>query len=66
MQIRYLTGNGGCICMQTGTNKSWCAAENIGSGKVLEKAGMRLVRAETGSLRAGEKVYDKLIFGFKG
>ncbi len=36
--LQYLTENEGIPCVT-----AWCAAENIGSGKVLEKAGMQLV-----------------------
>ncbi len=57
--VEYLTENEGIPCVT-----AWCAAENIGSGRVLEKAGMRLVRAEKDSLVVGEKVYDKLIYEY--
>ncbi len=56
----YLTENEGISCVT-----AWCAAENIGSRKVLEKAGMRFVRIEKDSLTVGEKVYDKLIYEYK-
>ncbi len=39
--LEYLTENEGISCVT-----AWCAAENIGSRKVLEKAGMRLVSEE--------------------
>ncbi len=58
--MEYLTENEGIPCVT-----AWCAAENIGSGRVLEKAGMRLVRAEKDSLVVGEKVYDKLIYAYR-
>ena len=41
---------------------AWCAAENIGSRRVLEKSGMKLVREEKNGLEVGDRVYDKLIF----
>ncbi len=43
---------------------AWCAAENAGSRRVLEKSGMRLVRTEKDGLSAGGRVYDKLIFEY--
>ena len=45
---------------------AWCAAENSGSRRVLEKAGMKLVRTEKDGLTVGEKTYDKLIFAYHG
>ena len=44
---------------------AWCAAENVGSRKVLEKAGMQLVCTETDGLTIGGKVYDKLIYEYR-
>ncbi len=43
---------------------AWCAAENIGSRRVLEKAGMKFVRTEKDGLAVGEKTFDKLIFAY--
>ena len=43
---------------------AWCAAENVGSRRVLEKAGMKLVRDEKDGLAVGEKTFDKLIFAY--
>ena len=40
----------------------WCAADNVGSKRVLEKAGMKLVSTEEDGLAVGDKVYDKLIY----
>ena len=59
--LEYLTENEGIPCVT-----AWCAAENIGSGKVLEKAGMRLVCTETGGLTVSGKTYDKLIYEYNG
>ena len=53
--LEYLTENEGISCVT-----AWCAAENIGSHRVLEKAGMRLVSIEKDGLTVGDKVYDKL------
>ena len=58
--LEYLTENEGIPCIT-----AWCAAENIGSRKVLEKAGMRLVRTEKGGLAAGGRIYDKLTFAYR-
>ena len=55
--LEYLTENEGILCVT-----AWCAAENIGSQRVLEKAGMKLVRTEKDGLTVGDKVYDKLIY----
>lgn len=58
--LSYLTGNEGISCVT-----AWCAAENIASRRVLEKAGMQLVRTEKGGLAVGEKIYDRLIFEYR-
>ena len=55
--LEYLTENEGILCVI-----AWCAAENVGSKRVLEKAGMKLVRTEKDGLTVGDKVYDKLIY----
>ena len=55
--LAYLTENEGIPCVT-----AWCAAENIGSRRVLEKAGMKLIRTEKNGLAVGEKTHDKLIF----
>ena len=57
--LEYLTENEGISCVT-----AWCAAENAGSRRVLEKAGMQLVRAEKESLAVGEKVYDRMIYEY--
>ena len=44
---------------------AWCAAENKGSCRVLEKAGMKLVRTEPKGVKVGEKTYDKLFFEYR-
>ncbi len=58
--LEYLTGNEGISCVS-----AWCAAENIGSKLVLEKAGMKLVRTEKDGLAVEDRVYDKLIYEYK-
>ena len=55
--LEYLTENEGIPCVT-----AWCAAENIGSKRVLEKAGMKLVRTEKDGLAVEDRVYDKLIY----
>ena len=59
--LEYLTDNEGISCVT-----AWCAAENAGSRRVLEKAGMQLVRTEKDGLLVGEKAFDKLIYEYHG
>ena len=59
--LSYLTDNEGIPCVT-----AWCAAENIASRRVLEKAGMHLVRTECGGLSVGNRTYDKLIYEYRG
>jgi len=58
--LEYLTENEGISCVT-----AWCAAENIGSKRVLEKSGMQLVDAEKDGITVGEKTYDKLIYEYR-
>ena len=58
--LEYLTGNEGIPCVT-----AWCAAENIGSQRVLEKAGMQFVNTEKNSLVVGDRVYDKLTYEYR-
>ena len=58
--LEYLTENEGISCVT-----AWCAAENTGSKRVLEKSGMQLVRTEKGGLRVGDRVYDKLFYEYR-
>ena len=58
--LAYLTENEGIPCVT-----AWCAAENIGSRRVLEKAGMELVHIDKDGLAVGDKTYDKLTFVYK-
>ena len=57
--LEYLTENEGISCVT-----AWCAAENVGSRRVLEKAGMKLVRAAHDDLVVGEKRYERLVFEY--
>ena len=45
---------------------AWCAAANIESRRVLEKAGMRCINTEKNGLAVGDRVYDKLIYEYRG
>lgn len=58
--LEYLTENEGIPCVT-----AWCASENIGSRRVLEKAGMHLVCTEKGGLTVGDRVYDKLTYEYR-
>lgn len=58
--LRYLTKNEGIGCV-----KAWCAAENTGSAKAMEKAGMKQVGCDAGGLSVGEKSYDRLLFEYR-
>ncbi len=58
--LRYLTGHEKIGCVT-----AWCAADNIGSKRALEKAGMKLARAEKGGLVIGDRVYDKLTYEYR-
>ena len=58
--LEYLTGNEGITCVT-----AWCAAENVGSKRVLEKAGMKQVGAEKDSIVVGDKVYDKMVYEYR-
>ena len=57
--LEYLTENEGSPCVT-----AWCAAENVGSRRVLEKAGMKLVSEEMDGLAVCDRVYDKLIYEY--
>lgn len=56
----YLTENEGIPCVT-----AWCAADNIGSKKVLEKAGMQYVRTEKDGLKVEDRVFDRMIFEYR-
>lgn len=58
--LEYLTENEGISYVS-----AWCAADNIGSRKVLEKAGMMLVGIEKNGFAAESRVYDKLTFEYR-
>ena len=58
--LEYLTENEKICCVT-----AWCAAENTGSRRVLEKSGMKLVNIEKDALAVGDRVYDKMIFEYR-
>lgn len=58
--LAYLTENEGISCV-----RAWCASENTGSRRAMEKAGMKLVREEKDSLAVGGKTYDRLHFEYR-
>ncbi len=53
--LEYLTENEGFSRVT-----AWCAAENTGSRRVLEKAGMKLVNIEKDGLAVGDRTYDRM------
>lgn len=57
--LEYLTENEGISCVT-----AWCAAENLGSRTVLERAGMHLTCTEKDGLTVGDRVYDKMTFEY--
>ena len=57
--ITYLTEQEGIRCI-----KAWCAKDNIGSGRIMEKAGMKQVSIEKDALEIDGKKYDKLNYAF--
>lgn len=58
--LEYVTESEGIQCVT-----AWCAEENVGSKRALEKAGMRLAKKENGGLVVGERVLDKLIYEYR-
>jgi len=46
--------------------KAWCASDNIGSRKIMEKAGMSLASTESGALEIDGHRYDKLNYERRG
>ena len=58
--LTYLTENEGISRVI-----AWCDSENTGSAKAMEKAGMKLVREEKGSLTVGDRTYDRLYFEYR-
>ena len=44
---------------------AWCAADNIGSRRVMEKCGMVFTRSEPHGLTVHGRSYDKLHFSYE-
>ena len=58
--LRYLTDVEG-IALVT----AWCASDNVGSRRALEKAGMTLAGVEAGALEVGGITFNRLDFEFR-
>ena len=58
--ITYLTEYEGIHCV-----KAWCAADNIGSRRIMEKAGMECISVESGALEINGHKYDKMNYETK-
>ena len=58
--MRHLTESEQISCI-----KAWCASDNIGSRKVMERGGMQLVRTEADAIEVDGCKYDKLYFEYK-
>ena len=56
----YLTDNEQIPCVT-----AWCAAENLGSRRAMEKAGMQHVSTEENGLTVGDRSYDKMIYEYR-
>ncbi|MBQ9000558.1 MAG: GNAT family N-acetyltransferase [Eggerthellaceae bacterium] len=48
------------------TIAAWCASDNIGSRRAMEKAGMVKVKTEKDALTVGDATFDKLWYEFRG
>ena len=57
--LRYLTEQ-----EQIHVLTAWCAQDNTGSWKAMEKAGMRQISREENSLEADGKTYDRLNYAY--
>lgn len=58
--IRYLSGEEGIRVIT-----AWCASDNIGSMKTMEKAGMKHIATEKNALEVNGITYDKLIYEYE-
>lgn len=59
VMLRYLTEH-----ENIKTVSAWCASDNIGSRKTMEKAGMKMVCSDKGALEINGHTYDKLVFEY--
>ena len=58
--LEYLTEQEGIPCVT-----AWCAAQNTGSQRVLEKAGMKPAGEAKDGIKVGDRVYDRLTYMYK-
>jgi ribosomal-protein-alanine N-acetyltransferase len=58
--LEYLTETEDIPCVT-----AWCAAENAGSRRVLEKSGMKLINTAKDGLVVGGKVYDRMTYEYR-
>ena len=58
--LTYLTEEEGIPCVT-----AWCAADNIGSRRAMEAAGMQLAALEPDSLQVGDEVFDRQVFEYR-
>ena len=59
--LPYLTGQEGIS-----TVTAWCAPENVGSRRAMEKAGMHLACTRPGALEVAGETYDQLVYEYQG
>ena len=59
--LRYLVED-----EQIATVTAWCASDNIGSQRAMDKAGMVKVREAKGALTIGDATFDQLDYEFCG
>lgn len=45
--------------------RAWCASDNVGSRRVLEKCGMILTNTEKGALAVGDETFDRFDFVYE-
>lgn len=57
--LRYLTED-----RKIGVVKAWCADDNIGSSRIMEKCGMTKVNVEKGALEINGKVYARIDYEY--
>lgn len=57
--IEYLTKHEGIKVMT-----AWCASDNTGSKRAMQKAGMKQVAIEKDALEVDGMIYDKLVFEY--
>lgn len=58
--LRYLVGD-----ERIAQVRAWCASDNVGSRRVLEKCGMVLTNTEKGALAVGDETFDRLDFVYE-